>query len=113
MLVEKHAGHKMYLYKSQYESIMGSEPSPTFDELTVPWASEKPARIVLDATVCLIMGVCAVDRKLMQNCNRAVETKNQIVEKLESLHKKGLQVSGLGLCRSWVGIVCVRVYVRV
>ena len=51
----------MYLYKSQYEAVVGDEASPTFDELAVPWASEKPARIVLDAMACLVMGVCAID----------------------------------------------------
>ena len=61
MLVEKHAGHKMYLYKSQYEAMVGHEAATTFAELAVPWASEKPARIVLDATACLVMGVCAID----------------------------------------------------
>ena len=61
MLVEQYAGNKTYLYKSQYEVMMGPDASPTFDELAVPWASEQPARIVLDAMACLVMGVCVVD----------------------------------------------------
>ena len=100
MLVEKHAGHKMYLYKSQYEAMVGHEAATTFDDLAVPWASEKPARIVLDATACLIMGVCAIDRKFMQNCNtEQIKTNKKIDEKLEALHDKGLYVIGLGLAR--------------